>query len=121
MKKIFEYCQKDSVLYIYFHGKYRLKRGRRPVATTATEKNPIKALRLAEKIFQEHKDMICDKIEFRDHDIVEALCDSMYQLGFHLVDPSRSRQESLKNLMISLIPLFSVKYEERDDSSSSGI
>lgn len=49
MKKLFRYFPEGSPVYIVLHAQYRRSRGRRPVATSATQRNPREALREAEQ------------------------------------------------------------------------
>ncbi|MEK7552801.1 MAG: hypothetical protein AAB505_01700 [Patescibacteria group bacterium] len=49
MKKLFNYFPQGSPMYIVLHAQYRRVRGRRPAAISATECNPRRALRVAEK------------------------------------------------------------------------
>lgn len=55
MKKLFQYVQEGTPAYVILHAQYRRSRGRRPVATLGEERNPIKALRAAEKALKKDR------------------------------------------------------------------
>ncbi len=50
MKKLFNYFNQGTPEYILLHAKYRKSRGRRPVAITAIQHNPAKALKEAQAV-----------------------------------------------------------------------
>lgn len=50
MKKLFQYLPQNSAAYVILHAIYRRSRGRRPIATFGSERNPRKALQYAQMV-----------------------------------------------------------------------